>query len=108
MAISTWESTWDRGHDVAEAIWQSGGSACTQIWGYEKEVNEYLDENYPVNTGNWKTDACHSGIQKGAEQVVDQYENQCLDDTPEECNDLGQAAASKCLHWFTFLPINNL
>ena len=31
----------------------------------------------------------------GAEQVVDKYEKKCLDQSPDECYDLGQAAAQR-------------
>eukprot|EP00956_Cyclotella_meneghiniana_P000016 scaffold40_cov68-Cyclotella_meneghiniana.AAC.3 len=81
------------GADVAEAIWKAGGSSCSNIWGYEDAVDDYLDEYYPDDTGNWKTDACHDGMEKGADQVVAKYEKMCLDDTPDECYDLGQTAA---------------
>jgi len=81
------------GAEVAEKLWKQQGSSCSNIWGFEESVENYLDNKYPTDTSNWKKNSCHQGMEKGAEQVVAKYEKQCLDDTPAECNDLGQAAA---------------
>jgi hypothetical protein len=35
------------------------------------------------------------GARAGADQVVQKYEKRCLDSSPDECNDLGYAAASE-------------
>jgi hypothetical protein len=37
------------GADIAEAIWQQGGTSCSNIWGYEDQVDDYIDANYPVS-----------------------------------------------------------
>ena len=99
------------GADVAEAIWREGGSSCNTIWGYEDAVDDYLDENYPDDTGNWQTDACHDGMEKGADQVVAKYEQMCLDASPQECYELGETAAQSkptafmlLLVFFTLIP----
>jgi hypothetical protein len=33
------------------------------------------------------------GVRDGAELVVTEHERECLDETPDECYDLGEAAA---------------
>ena len=48
--------------------------------------------NFP-DDGNWQTEAYNRGVRAGAQQVIDKYEKQCLEDSPDECNDLGVAAA---------------
>ena len=78
---------------VAEYLWKQQGSSCSNIWGFEDTVDDYLDKHYPTDTSNWKTNACNEGVEAGAEQVVDKYEKQCLNESPDECNDLGQVAA---------------
>ena len=90
------------GADVAEHIWEQNGSSCSYVWNFEDDVDDYLDEHYPTDTSDWRTNSCNEGVEEGAQQVVDKYEKQCLDDTPDECNDLGQAAAqsrSFCLNF---------
>lgn len=82
-----------QGVNEAEWLWQQNGSSCSSIWGFEDQVDDYLDENYPTDTSNWRTNSCNEGVAEGAHQVVDKYEKQCLDDNPDECNDLGNAAA---------------
>lgn len=83
------------GADVAEAIWDEMGASCSNIWGYEDAVADYLDAYYPTDTSNWKTNAFNEGVEAGAEQVVDKYEYDCLEGSPDECNDLGQVAAQR-------------
>ena len=41
-------------------------------------------------------------MQSGANQIVEKYERECLEDSPDECNDLGVAAAqgeANMLYW---------
>ena len=83
------------GADVAEAIWDEMGASCSNIWGYEDAVADYLDAYYPTDTSNWRTNAFNEGVEGGAEQVVDKYEYDCLEGSPDECNDLGQVAAQR-------------
>jgi hypothetical protein len=84
-----------QGVDVAKWLWEQNGSSCSSIWGFEDQVDDYLDEYYPTDTSNWRTNSCNEGVAEGAEQVVDKYEKQCLDDNPDECYDLGNAAAQR-------------
>jgi hypothetical protein len=88
------------GAEVAEDLWADGGSSCSNIWSFEEEVDAYLAENYPTDTSDWRTNSCHEGMAQGAAQVVEKYEKQCLDDSPDECNDLGQAAAQQIAYEF--------
>jgi hypothetical protein len=85
------------GVKVAESIWQSMGGSCSNVWGFEEEVDDHLDDYYPTDTSNWRTNSCNQGVEAGADQVVEKYEKQCLDDSPDECYDLGQAAAQRKL-----------
>ncbi|KAL7506715.1 hypothetical protein ACHAXN_004503 [Cyclotella atomus] len=92
------------GADVAEKMWKEQGSSCSNIWGFEDQVDNYLESKYPTDTSDWRKNSCHEGMKKGADQVVAKYEKQCLDDTPDECYDLGQAAAQMIA--FDFCPFS--
>ncbi|KAL3784826.1 hypothetical protein ACHAWO_005822 [Cyclotella atomus] len=104
------------GADIAEAILQQGGSSCSNIWGYEDQVDDYIlmpaTRLYACilqdDTGNWRRDACHDGVEKGADQIVAKYENQCLNKSPDECYDLGHAAAQSELLMKLLLPMASL
>lgn len=80
------------GAEVAENIWKERGSSCSNIWGFEDQVDYYVSDRYPTDTSNWRTNSCNEGVKVGAEQVVDKYDKQCLEN-PDECYDLGHAAA---------------
>jgi hypothetical protein len=81
-----------RGQTNAERIWRQQGSSCDNIWGFEDSVNRHIRRNY-VDTGDWRTDSFNRGVRAGADQVVQQKQEKCLNDSPDECNDLGIAAA---------------
>ncbi|KAL3804795.1 LOW QUALITY PROTEIN: hypothetical protein ACHAWO_005324 [Cyclotella atomus] len=82
------------GTKIAEKIWKQEGSSCTNIWSsFEYEILEYLDAEYPTDARNWREKSYHEGIKKGADDVIAKYEKQCLNDTPDECYDLGHASA---------------
>lgn len=51
-----------------------------------------IDANY-VDNGNWETESYNRGVRAGADQVVAKYEKRCLENTADECTDLGIAAA---------------
>ena len=76
-------------------MWSQGGSSCSNIWSFDDEVDDYLDKNYPTDTSNWRTNACNQGVEEGAQQVVEKYEYECLGESPDECYDLGLAAAQR-------------
>jgi hypothetical protein len=61
---------------------------------FTPQVEDYLEKNYPTDTSNWRTNSCNQGVEAGAEQVVDKYEQMCLA-YPDECVDLGNAAAQR-------------
>ena len=88
------------GAEVAEKMWKEMGSSCSNIWGFEDKVEDYIEVKYPTDTSDWRKNSCHQGVEAGADQVVDKYEKQCLDDSPDECNDLGQAAAQRKSFYF--------
>ena len=54
------------GADVAEKMWKEQGSSCSNIWGFEDQVDDYLDAKYPTDTSDWRKNSCHEGMQKGA------------------------------------------
>ena len=62
-----------------------------------------IDERY-LDDGNWKTEAYNRGVRAGADQVVKKYEKQCLEDTVDECNGLGEAAAQEIA--FEYCPFS--
>ncbi len=81
-----------RGQTNAYRIWRQQGSSCDNIWGFEDSVNRHIKRNY-VDTGDWRTDSFNRGVRAGADQVVQQKQEKCLNDSPDECYDLGIAAA---------------
>ena len=52
-----------------------------------------IDVKYPADTPKWDEASYNRGVQAGADQVIEKYEKQCLEDTADECEDLGVAAA---------------
>eukprot|EP00956_Cyclotella_meneghiniana_P032614 scaffold90348_cov51-Cyclotella_meneghiniana.AAC.1 len=65
------------GAEVAENIWDERGGSCSNIHSFESQVEDYLYNNYPTDTNDWRKNSCHEGMTKGAEQVVDKYEEEC-------------------------------
>eukprot|EP00804_Cyclotella_cryptica_P004703 CCRYP_019116-RA/>CCRYP_019116-RA protein AED:0.08 eAED:0.08 QI:0/0.66/0.75/1/1/1/4/365/330 len=82
-----------RGAYEAEQIWEANGRSCTYIWSFDTQVEDYVNQYYPTDTDNWRTNSFNSGVEQGAEQVIDKYERECLGDSPDDCSDLGNAAA---------------
>ena len=92
-----------KGGEEAEKMWHESGSDCSNIWTFGVEVDAYIAYKY-VDDGNWKVQAYNRGVRAGADQVVAKYEKQCLDDSPDECSDLGEAAAQEIA--FEFCPFS--
>lgn len=64
-----------------------------------------IDVKYPADTPKWDEASYNRGVQAGADQVIEKYEKQCLEDTADECEDLGVAAAQgKTLWWIQRYP----
>ena len=74
------------GVDVAEHLWDDMDGTCSEISMYTIQVETYLRENYPTDTGNWRTDSFNEGVESGAGQVVEKYENKCSSPI-EQCSD---------------------
>jgi hypothetical protein len=62
----------------AEQIWEANGSSCTYIWSFDTQVEDYINQYYPTDTDNWRTNNFNSGMEAGAEQVINKYEAECL------------------------------
>ena len=82
------------GQEEAESLWSQQGGDCASIWSFQNTVDDTVTSMYP-DSGNWKTRSYNRGGRAGASQVVEKYEKKCLDDSPDECNDLGLAAAAE-------------
>lgn len=57
-------------------------------------MGEMMDAKFaesPIDTDKQKD--YKRGVREGADLVVVEHERECLDETPEECFDLGEAAA---------------
>ncbi|KAL7503939.1 hypothetical protein ACHAXN_001657 [Cyclotella atomus] len=91
------------GGEIAEDIWKDNGSDCGYVFSFQDDVDDYIDENFPDN-GNWQDESYNRGVRAGADQVVQKYEKMCLENTSDECNDLGVAAAQEIA--FGFCPFN--
>lgn len=40
-------------------------------------MDNYLKNHYPTDTGNWRINAFNEGVEAGADQVVEKYEDEC-------------------------------
>jgi len=83
----SYRAGFNQGKKVAEDIWADYGSDCAFIWSFEDAVDAKLDEECPNNSNFCR------GARAGGQRIVNNYEKQCLEDTPDECIDLGNAAA---------------
>eukprot|EP00956_Cyclotella_meneghiniana_P011474 scaffold16121_cov68-Cyclotella_meneghiniana.AAC.2 len=92
-----------KGGEIAEEFWESYGSDCGFIFSFQDEVDD-IDIKYPADTPKWDEASYNRGVQAGADQVIEKYEKQCLEDTPDECEDLGVAAAQEIA--FEYCPFN--
>jgi hypothetical protein len=89
------------GRRIAENIWVANGSDCGYIFNFQRDVNAYIDANYP-DDGTWDGDAFRRGVQIGADSYVDEKEKECLEDNPDECIAIGENAAQEIA--FKFCP----
>jgi hypothetical protein len=71
---------------MAEEIWDDWGNNCTDIWSFEDEVNEYLDNNCPEDTSYCR------GMRTGALKTVNKYEKICLEDITGQCITIEEVA----------------
>jgi hypothetical protein len=81
-----------QGKKDAERQWRNSGSDCGNIFGFQKKVDRDVKKKYPQSS-NWRTDSYNRGARSGADEVVTKYEKKCLEDNPDECTALGDAAA---------------
>ena len=82
------------GKEEAESLWSQQGSDCGTVWSFQGTVDDTLAWMFP-DSGNWKTRSYNRGARAGASQVVEKYEKYCLEDSPDECNEVGLAAAAE-------------
>ncbi|KAL3784827.1 hypothetical protein ACHAWO_005823, partial [Cyclotella atomus] len=82
------------GKEGAETMWQKMGSDCGNIWDFQSDVNSMKGWAFP-DSGNWRIRSYNRGARSGADQVVQKYEKRCLDNSPDECNDVGLSAAAE-------------
>ncbi|KAL3784381.1 hypothetical protein ACHAWO_001627 [Cyclotella atomus] len=87
-----------RGEERAEAIWRDNGSDCGYIFSFQDDVDKDLEKNCSNDSS-----FCQ-GARAGSYKVVKFYEKQCLEDTADECNDLGIAAAQELA--FEYCPFD--
>ncbi|KAL7509252.1 hypothetical protein ACHAXN_006239 [Cyclotella atomus] len=94
-----------RGVHEASRIWHDGGCDCANIWGFEEEVDDLMEANFDESPNDTdKQDAYKRGVRDGASLVVTEHERECLDETPDECFDLGSAAAMQIA--FDYCPFS--
>jgi hypothetical protein len=93
----------DAGKEEAEGLWRQQGSDCANVWTFQSTVDDTVSWMYP-DSGNWKTRSYNRGARAGASQVVEKYEKKCLENSPDECNDVGLAAAAEIA--FEFCPFS--
>ena len=65
------------GTDVARYLWRQNGRSCDNVWKFEDTVENYLNDYYPLETGNWRTDSFNAGVEAGAEEFVERKEALC-------------------------------
>lgn len=65
------------GADVVEYIWDKKGGSCSNISEFPNQVDNYLKSRYPTDTRNWRINTFNEGVEVGADQVVEKYEDEC-------------------------------
>ena len=90
----TYEEGISRGVHEAAKIWHDTGCDCVNVWGYEDQIEEMLESKFADSSADTdKQKDYKRGVQDGADLVVEEHERKCVDDSPAECVELGEAAA---------------
>ena len=89
-------------HEAAR-LWHDSGCDCVNVWGFEEQVDSLMEENFgDLDTDSDKQSDYKRGVRDGAELVVNEHERECLDESPDECFDLGQAAAMQVRLYYVY------
>ena len=90
----TYEEGISRGVHEASKIWHDTGCDCVNVWGYEDQVEDMLETKFAESSADTdKQKDYKRGVQDGADLVVVEHERKCVDESPAECVELGEAAA---------------
>ena len=77
------------------------------MWGFEEQVDFLMEEKFDdLDTDTDKQSDYKRGVRDGAELVVNEHERECLDESPDECFGLGEAAAMQVSFYdMSIIPI---
>ena len=95
---SQFRAGYKKGEEAAEQIWEDNGRNCGYIFSFEDDVEKDIADNCAADTSFCR------GYRAGANNVVRFYEKQCLEETADECVDLGEAAAQEIA--FEYCPFD--
>lgn len=86
---------YNAGKDAANDVWDDMGDDCANAFNFEDEAKKAgKKKGWNTDGRNWKEKAYNEGAREGMKTVVDEKEKECLNDNPEECIGLGEAASS--------------
>jgi len=101
----TYEEGISRGVHEASKIWHDTGCDCVNVWGYEDQVEDMLETKFAESSADTdKQKDYKRGVQDGADLVVVEHERKCVDESPAECVELGEAAAQMLA--FSYCPFS--
>ena len=83
------------GREAAEDLWDDMGDDCANAWNFEAAAEDEAEKRgWDEEGNNWEERAYNEGARTGMQEVVDEKEKECLHDSPEQCIELGETAAT--------------
>jgi len=87
------ESTCSQGQrEGRRAVRSLFSGNCDDVWSLSDDASRMKNRNFP-DRGNWNQKTRNQCARRGVDDEVRSIEKSCLDDSPEQCEDLGDAAA---------------
>jgi hypothetical protein len=91
------------GNYLAEYLWSGN---CADIWNFDSVCDELIEVDYTVNTGdNWNVKEYKAGGENAVNDVLGKYQLECFGN-PDECTELGSAAAYRIARAFCNEPVD--
>lgn len=81
------------GQQSVRQSWKRNGSDCVDAWSIDDTGKQIKRRNYPENPRDWKQKSYNQCARKGVDAMVEQIKKECLNDSTDQCEDLGEAAA---------------
>ena len=79
------------GRKAINDLWKND---CNNAWGLEKSAKRMKDRSYPSTARNPRDAAYNKCARDAIDKEVKSIEKKCFDDSPSECEEVGELAAS--------------